>query len=225
MVPARDLTLVLRSWLAPLAGILWVLLLIALFAQPALNAADEQTAADLLTRNTVRLSLLYYVVALTLMTVLAREAWRAENPGGFLTRWCWTLAWAAFAIHVGVAIQIYHHGSHAEAVQHTRDASGFGPGIYVSHLFTLLWTIDVTAWWLRPRWYAQRSPWIDRVLHTFLLFLWFCGTVVYETGLIRVVGLALFLWLSGLWGWKRWSAGIQGPTQDLPRGDIESNGP
>jgi hypothetical protein len=221
MVPARDLNLVFRSWLAPMAGILWLLLLIALFAHPFWIAADERTTAELLTRNTVRLSLLYYVVALTLMTFLRLEEWRAENPRGLLTRWCWTLAWAAFAIHVGVAMQLYHHGSHAEAIQHTQDASGFGAGIYVSHLFTLLWTLDVAAWWLRPRWYAQRSPWVDRVLHTFLLFLWFCGTIVYETGLIRAVGVAVFLWLAGLWGWKRWSAGIQRAVREPARGDIE----
>ncbi len=221
MLSARDSKLVLRSWLAPLTGILWLVLLIALFSHPFVVAADERTTADLLTRNTVRLSLLYSVIALTLMTFLRREEWRAESPRGFLTRWCWTLAWAAFAIHVGVAIQVYHHGSHAEAVQHTQDASGFGPGIYVSHLFTLLWTVDVASWWLRPRWYAQRSPWFDRVLHSFLLFLWFCGTVVYETGLIRAVGVAVFLWLAAVWGWKRWSAFSQGSAREAPRGDIE----
>jgi hypothetical protein len=225
MFPARDPNLVFRSWLAPLVGIVWLLLLIALFAHPFLIAADQRNTAEFLTRNTVRLSLLYYVIALTLMISLRRDEWQVENPRGFLTRWCWTLAWAAFAIHVGVAIQLYHHGSHAEAVQHTQDASGFGPGIYVSHLFTLLWTTDVAVWWLRPRWYARRSPSIDRVLHTFLLFLWFCGTIVYETGLIRAVGVVVFLWLAGLWGWKRWSAGIPGPTQDLPRGDIGRDGP
>jgi hypothetical protein len=200
MVPARGPALVFLSWL---------LLLIALCVYPLAISADERTTADLLTRNSVRLSLLYYVVSLTLMTFLRQEDWLAENSRGILTRLCWTLAWAAFAIHVGVAIQVYHHGSHAAAVQHTQDASGFGPGIYVSHFFTLVWTVDVAAWWLRPRWYAQRSSWIDRVLHSFLLFLWFCGTVVYETGLIRVIGVAVFLWLAGLWGWRRWRADIK----------------
>ena len=76
-------------------------------------------------------------------------------------------------IHVGVAIQLYHHGSHAEAVAHTERRSGFGAGIYVSHLFTLAWTLDVAWWCLRPAAYAARPAWADRLLHGFMLFVIF----------------------------------------------------
>jgi hypothetical protein len=77
--------------------------------------------------------------------------------------------------------------------------SGFGPGIYVSHLFTLLWTLDVACWWLRPHAYATRPAWIGRALHAFMAFIVFNGTVVYENGPIRWAGVAMFVALGGLW--------------------------
>jgi len=98
-----------------------------------------------------------------------------------------------------VAFHYAHHWSHAEAVEATRLRSGVGEGIYVSHLFTLLWTADVLWWWLRPRGYAARSPWVDRVLHGFMLFVIFNGTVVFEDGLIRWAGILLFVALAAVW--------------------------
>jgi hypothetical protein len=43
---------------------------------------------------------------------------------------------------------------------------------------------------------------VDAVLHTFMLFIVFNGTVVYETGPIRWAGLTGFLLLAGVW-WGR----------------------
>ena len=91
------------------------------------------------------------------------------------------LAWAAFVVHLGMAFHHYHHWSHADAVRRTQAATGFGAGVYLSDLFALAWTADVAAWWLRPACYARRSPWIDRALHGFMLFMVFNATVVYET--------------------------------------------
>ena len=78
-------------------------------------------------------------------------------------------------------------------------ASGIGEGIYVSYLFTWLWTADMIWWWVSSESYAARSAWIDRVLHSFMLFIVFNGMVVYESGLIRWVGLAMFAGLAVLW--------------------------
>ncbi len=114
-------------------------------------------------------------------------------------RWCWTLAWAAFVIHVAVSFHFFHHWSHQRAFQHVEDVSHFGPGIYVSYLFTLLWTIDVAWWWLQPSGYALRLHRIGWTLHAFMAFIIFCGTVIYETGLIRWAGLAMFVGLGLLW--------------------------
>ena len=179
------------------AVLLWGALLALVLAWPRLTASP--TAGDDLTRHTVRLALLYYAAALTLMIRMRRPDWLARSGRGRLARWCWTLAWAAFVVHLGMAFHHYHHWSHASAVEHTREVSGFGEGIYFSHLFALAWTADMMAWWLRPAWYARRSPWVDRALHGYMLFIIFNATIVYETGLIRWLGMALFAWLAAVW--------------------------
>jgi len=181
--------------------LLWAALLALVLALPSLTSSPM--AGDDLTRNTVRLSLLYYAAALTFMLRLSPPDWLAQSGRGRLARWCWTLAWAAFVVHLAMAFHHYHHWSHADAVRHTREVSGFGEGIYASHLFALAWTADVAAWWLRPAWYARRSAWIDRALHGFMVFMVFNATVVYETGFIRWAGVVLFAWLAAAWGSTR----------------------
>jgi hypothetical protein len=132
------------------------------------------------------------------MLSLSPGEWTAAGRGR-LARCCWSLAWLAYVVHVGMAFHHYHGWSHANAVRHVRDVSGIGEGIYVSHAFTLLWTLDVAYWWLRPHEYAARSPWVDRLLHGFMAFVAFNATVVYEQGFIRWAGLALFAVLGLLW--------------------------
>jgi hypothetical protein len=124
--------------------------------------------------------------------------WTATGRGQ-LARWCWTLAWSAYLVHLAMAFHHYHHWSHADAVEHTRAVSGVGEGIYVSHLFTLLWTLDVACWWLLPGRYATRPAWIDVTLHSFMVFVIFNGTVVYEAGTIRWAGLGMFAVLAVVW--------------------------
>ncbi len=147
----------------------------------------------------MRLALLYYAAAASLMLLLRKDDWAATSARGRLARCCWTLAWAAYVIHVAMAFHYAHHWSHADAVEATRQRSGVGEGIYVSYLFTLLWTTDVSWWWLRPRGYAARSPWVDRVLHGFMVFVIFNGTVVFEGGVIRWAGVVLFVGLAAVW--------------------------
>ncbi len=181
----------------------WALLLCGVLAAPRL--LERADPGDDLTRGTVRLALAFYAAAAGLMLRLRPAEWDGSGRGG-LARWCWTLAWAAYVIHVGTAFHYYHGWSHADAVRHTREVSGFGPGIYVSHLFTLLWSLDVAWWWLRPRAYAARPPWTGRALHAFMAFIIFNGTVVYEQGPIRWAGLAMFAALGGLWLYSRAAA-------------------
>jgi hypothetical protein len=164
-----------------------------------LGADQGALVGDRLTRGTVRLALSWYTIAAGVMLFLDRTGWAAETNPGRLARWCWTWAWGAYIVHLAMAFHYFHGWSHARAVEHVEQVSGFGPGIYFSHLFTLVWTADVAAWWLRPAWYAERSPWFDRLLHGFMLFMIFNGTIVYETGFIRWAGSALFIVLGSLW--------------------------
>src|SRR5262249_40613585 len=111
--------------------------------------------------------------------------------------------WAAYAVHVITAFHHFHHWSHADAVQHTNEVSGVGAGIYVSHLFGLLWSCDVAFWWLAPERYARRSVWVDWLLHGFMGLMVFNATVVYGSGAVRWVGLGMFGLLGLLW-LRRW---------------------
>jgi len=141
-------------------------------------------------RLTIRLALLYYALALGLMLVLRRDDWEGATPRGRLTRWAWTLGWLTFLVHLAAAFHYYHHWSHTDARERTAEIGGFSGGIYFSYLFTLLWTADVAWWWLSPGSYAARRPLIDRALHSYMLFMVFNATVIYETGFIRWAGIS-----------------------------------
>jgi hypothetical protein len=170
--------------------IAWVIILTAVVALPYLTGSP--TLDDDLTRYTVRLALGYYAAAVTLMLLLEPPEWLAAGGRGRLARWCWTLGWLTYLVHLFMAFHHVHHWSHGAAVHHTQELSGFGPGIWFSHLFTLLWTADVLFWWLRPASYATRPPWVDWIVHGFMAFIVFNATVVFETGFIRWAGIALF---------------------------------
>jgi hypothetical protein len=198
--PAR-----VTSWRWTEAGVvlLWCVLLLVILATPYLTASPS--LGDDLTRNTVRLALCFYAAAATLLLLLCPEEWTATSRWGQLARLSWTLAWAAYLVHLAMAFHHYHRWSHADAMLHTREVSGIGEGIYVSHLFTLAWTADVVYWWLRPDSYARRSPWWGRLLHAFMAFIIFNGTVVYEQGPIRWAGVLLFTELAAVlaYRWRR----------------------
>jgi hypothetical protein len=161
------------------AAALWLLLLAGIVTA----AGWFEDVGDLLIRATVDLALAYYAVAVGLMTGATRDDWRSRTPRGRLMRSCWNLGWAAYVIHVAVAFHFMHHWSHFAAYGHVERVSGFGPGIFVSYFFTLLWTVDVSWWNANAERYAARPAWIGWLVH---------GTVVYETGPIRYVGVAGF---------------------------------
>jgi hypothetical protein len=154
---------------------------------------------DLLTRNTVRLALGWYALALCLMMRLDADDWSAETTTGKLARWCWTWALVTFLVHLMMAFHFYHHWSHADAFERTRRIAGAGEGIYASYLFTWLWLADVIVWWAWPERYASRPAWVDRGLHVFMLFIVFNSMIVFETGPIRWAGFALFAVLGIAW--------------------------
>jgi hypothetical protein len=174
-----------------LAATFWGILLVAALLLAPTGAES--------TRWTIWLALFYYPVAVAQMLTLEGDDWRAATPRGRRARWYWTLAWITYVIHVLLAFHHFHHWSHEEAVRYTREQSGFGEGIWFSHLFTLAWAIDLGCWWIRPNLYACRSPWLGLVLHGFMLFMVFNATCVFGVGLVRWGGAALFVILGLLW--------------------------
>jgi hypothetical protein len=176
------------------------LLVAACFLLPAvLGVADY---GDACTRNTARLAVSLYFIACFAMLGLRAPDWPATSGRGRVARLLWSLGWAAYAVHVATAFHFAHGWSHAHAVEHVREASGWGEGIYFSHVFGFLWTADVVWWWSAPASYAARWPWVGRLLHAFFAFIVFNGAVVYETGPVRWLGAAAFLVLALRWLWR-----------------------
>jgi hypothetical protein len=171
--------------------VLWCLLLLAGLAGPVLFSTT--TIGDDRIRFTIHLALVCYGLAIAiLLTVPATENGRSHTPRMQLARWLWSLAVITYLIHVALAFHYYHHWSHTDAFERTDRLTGFGPGIYISYLFTVVWTFDALFWWVAPVRYARRSPWIGGILHAFLAFIIFNGAVTFAHGMMRWSALAGF---------------------------------
>lgn len=171
----------------PQVLLLWLCISVATIAQPYLT--HSPTLGDDLTRYTARLALVGYALAVNQLLLLRQPD--AQARGLRRARLYWTLGWATFLVHLAMAFHHYHGWSHADAFEHTRTVSGVGEGIYVSHFFTLVWSLDVISWWLWPIRHEHRPAWLRWSLHAFMFFMVFNATVVYEAGLIRWAGLGL----------------------------------
>ncbi len=153
-------------------------------------SALAEKVGEALVRNTVRISLAWYLAAVLIMLAFRTSAdWQVSNTAARVARRCWTWAVVSFLIHLGMAFHYYHGWSHAHAFERTRQVSGVGEGIYVSYAFTIAWCGDMAWWWLSPAGYATRPRWVGRILHAFLLFVVVNGTIVFESGGIRWAGL------------------------------------
>jgi hypothetical protein len=170
----------------PVLFLAWLVLLAAVLSYG--YQLPQPDSGDFLTRATVRLALLYYATSVALMLTAAPAEWPEPAGRARLARVCWTLGWLVFLVHLGMAFHYYHHWSHSDAVARTEEVSGFGPGVFVSYFFTLVWTCDITYWWVRPARYAGRARWLGPAVHGFMAFMVFNATVVYETGFIRWAG-------------------------------------
>jgi hypothetical protein len=115
---------------------------------------------------------LFALVPLTCLTAATAEPDPA-NPAirasalPVVVLWCvgvcgYELAWRAGAVacaaHVCVAFHLGHGWSHERAWEHTREAGGFGDGIFVNYVLVVVWLADA----IRParsgwRWWAVRG--------------------------------------------------------------------
>ncbi len=138
----------------------------------------------------VRLSLLCYFVGIILLMLSNRDHrwWR-------WARWFWTAGFIAFLVHFVSAFHFAHHWSHQHALEVTARRTletvgvAFGQGIYVNHLFLLIWGADVGWMWGSPRSYQRRPRLISNSVQLFLLFIVFHATVTFGQGAIRWWGL------------------------------------
>lgn len=171
-------------------------------------------------RHSVHVSMLWYLAAVGVMVAyrLGRDDWEACSQRGRFIRWSWTWGAMAFLLHVAVSFHYFHHWSHAKAYHHVEAASGWGPGIFVSYTFTLLWPLDAGLWWFAARWYASRPAWLGYLLHAFMAFIAFNGTVIFESGAIRWVSTVAWAGLIAMGLWRLGNAYRAGTAGELPRG-------
>lgn len=152
----------------------------------------------LITRGTIWLALLCYVVAIALQT-------KINSRLALYARLIWLAGCVFFVMHVAAAFYFFHHWSHALAQDHTRietvQRTGLdsGSGIYFNYLLGAMWLADCAGWPLRGRHFHESHPKWRVALHVFFLFMIFNGTVMFGHGWARPAGAILCtLALSGL---------------------------
>ncbi|MCE9532008.1 MAG: hypothetical protein K8T89_12915 [Planctomycetes bacterium] len=141
-------------------------------------------------RNTARWSLVFWATAAFTYP---------RSPAN--ARTLWILAGIAYLVHVAVAFQDAHYWSHAKAFQHVEETSGFGPGIFVSYFFTLVWTAELIWLGLSPGSYLWRPRWVNLALHGFMVFIIINATIIFENGATRWISVGVLVCLS--WWWNR----------------------
>lgn len=175
---------------------------------------------ELLTRWTVRVALACYFAALM---VRSRPSRRTDQVN--LARFLWTIGLIAFLLHLISAFHFYHDWSHDHAyavtAEQTKEAIGlnWGGGIYVNHVFAIVWLCDVLWWWITPAGYECRPRWIEWAIQGFMAFIAFNATVVFGHGTIRWFGVGATVVLVALWFGKVRAESIrrQGPTSQPVR--------
>ncbi|MEW6302241.1 MAG: hypothetical protein AB1705_02145 [Verrucomicrobiota bacterium] len=155
---------------------------------------------ELLTRGSIWLALGCYFAAAGVTLTKGRDG---------AVRWLWTVGCAAYLAHVVAAFHFFHDWSHAAAYAETARQTAeltrwnWGGGIYINHLFTLVWTADALWWWLKPDGYAKRPQWMEASIHSFFVFMIFNGAVVFGHGPVRWFGVAGLGVLGVVW-WRGW---------------------
>ena len=86
--------------------------------------------------------------AVLLQLQTPRVEW-SPGAGAFrVARAAWVGGCAVFLVHIGLAFHLAHGWNHANAFEHVERSSGFGPGIFASYSFALVWAGDSAVWLL-----------------------------------------------------------------------------
>lgn len=147
---------------------------------------------DLIIAWTIRLSMLLLCVSVLLQ--LQRELGPRIR---FVQRGLWTTSFLLSVLHVLAAFHFVHHWSHTAAylatAEETRLKLGFayGAGVYFNYLFLIVWGIDVAWTWYGSRSHHRPTPWWIRAGRWYMLFIAFNGVVVFKTGWLRILGIAM----------------------------------
>jgi hypothetical protein len=166
---------------------------------------------DLLIRWTIRLSLAAYVAVLVAEVARLQPKDKAGlNSGEFSygIRWLWTAGCVLAWLHVAAAFHFEHHWSQSSAWNQTaRETAAvvglnWGGGIFFNYAFLLAWAFDAGWWWLAPATYARRPNALRWLIDGYLAFIAFNATVVFKTGWLRWLGIAVIVGLLAA-AWRR----------------------
>ena len=159
---------------------------------------------EFLTRWTIRIALVLYVISVALRLTVKLDPRRRRRA-----RWFSTGGLAAYVAHVACAFHFYHDWSHdaayAATAAGTEERFGFhwGGGLYFNYVFSCIWLLDVAWSWISPGGYRAQPRPVRYALHGFLMFMAFQGAVVFEAGVVRGVGLGCAVLLVALWVRRR----------------------
>lgn len=139
---------------------------------------------DALLRWSVRIAVLLYL----------GRVWTEWNAPGSCqnyatlvrrARWLWTIGGLFYFAHVLYAFAFVHHWSHAQAYRHTAEQTAamtgihWGGGLHLNYVLTLIWLVDIAAWWSVDVQFPYRSKIYFILLHSFFAFMVFQATVVF----------------------------------------------
>jgi hypothetical protein len=157
---------------------------------------------EFLTRFSIWVTLGGYFIGATALALSRRK------PGlKSFARWAWTIACFSLLVHVAFAYQFYHHWSqdaaYRETARQTAEVTGlnWGGGLYFNYALMALWVADVAWWWRGLETYRRRPMTVTVIWHAFLIFMIFNATVVFGTGVLRIAGLVLCVFLCLLWAY------------------------
>lgn len=142
---------------------------------------------------------IWVCASLYFAAVCCRYAASRQRPSRWY-RLLWTLALAAYLVHVAAAFSLYHGWRHSRAVAHaaqrTAEVIGWqwGGAMYVNYAFTAAWSLDATLLWAAPALHARQPRWLAKLWQAASWFMFFQAMVVFGQGISRVLGLGgLFL--------------------------------
>ncbi len=158
------------------------------------------SGGEFLTRVTIWLAL-----SGAALGTIAQFPFRANPKRQALARWFWTVGGLALLAHVACAYHFYHAWSQASVYQETARQTAevfnlhWGGGVYVNYAFMAAWLADVLWWWRGVADYNQRPcAWVWG-WQGFFLFMVFNATVVFKTGALRWIGLAMCIVMAVVW--------------------------
>lgn len=149
----------------------------------------------LLTVWSIRLALLLWALAVIARLHCVGRSLRERDGCWRVVRVMWVTGCLLAVLHVIAVFGYVMHWSHqaaiADTAQRTRQVIGiaFGGGVYFNYLFLFVWTCDATWWCVWPDRYLRRSWLWDLLAIGYLGFIAFNAAVVFESGIIRWLGL------------------------------------